>query len=109
LPNGTQGHRLARFRHGLATAFNGPIAGGIFVLEELVRRFDTRIAIATFGVSAGAIAVERLFLGNTPDFHVEAFALPRLWHCACSFNLQYPRWLFWSRLQLHSPGQPFSV
>jgi CIC family chloride channel protein len=32
---------------GLATAFNAPIAGLVFVLEELVERFDHRIAVAT--------------------------------------------------------------
>jgi CIC family chloride channel protein len=55
---------------GLATAFNAPIAGAAFVLEELVRRFDTRITIATFGASAGAIVVSRVLLGNEPDFQV---------------------------------------
>ena len=56
---------------GLATAFNAPIAGAVFVLEELVRRFDTRTTIAMFGASAGAIAVARVLLGHTPDFRVE--------------------------------------
>ena len=55
---------------GLATAFNAPIAGAVFVLEELVRRFDTRTTIITFGASAGAIAVARQFLGVQPDFKV---------------------------------------
>jgi CIC family chloride channel protein len=57
---------------GLATAFNAPIAGAIFVLEELVQRFETRIAIAALGASATAIAVARIFIGDAPDFHVDS-------------------------------------
>jgi chloride channel protein, CIC family len=57
---------------GLATAFNAPIAGAVFVLEELVQRFEHRIAIAALGASATAIAVARVFLGEAPDFHVGA-------------------------------------
>ena len=53
---------------GIATAFNAPIAGSVFVLEELIRRFDTRITIAALGSSCCAIAVARVFLGSSPDF-----------------------------------------
>jgi chloride channel protein, CIC family len=59
---------------GLATAFNAPIAGAIFVLEELVQRFEHRIAIAALGASATAIAVGRVFLGEGPDFHVASIS-----------------------------------
>ena len=59
---------------GLATAFNSPIAGAVFVLEELMRRFETRTAIAALGASAAAIAVARAFLGPAPDFRVEPLA-----------------------------------
>ncbi|HEX5218583.1 MAG TPA: H(+)/Cl(-) exchange transporter ClcA [Verrucomicrobiae bacterium] len=61
---------------GLATAFNAPIAGAVFVLEELVRRFDTCTAIAALGASAGAIAISRLFLGDDADFRVGQLPYP---------------------------------
>ena len=55
---------------GLGTAFNAPIAGAVFVLEELVQQFERRIAIAALGASATAIGVARLLIGDTPDFHL---------------------------------------
>lgn len=59
---------------GLAAAFNAPVAGAIFVLEELTREFELHIAIAALGASATAISVSRAILGSAPDFHVERLA-----------------------------------
>jgi chloride channel protein, CIC family len=59
---------------GLAVAFNAPIAGAMFVLEELVRRLETRVAITALGASASAILISRLFLGDMPDFQVTVTA-----------------------------------
>jgi chloride channel protein, CIC family len=56
---------------GLATGFSAPVAGAVFVLEELVRRFDTRITITSLCASGSAVAVARLLLGNGPDFQLE--------------------------------------
>lgn len=61
---------------GLATAFNAPIAGAIFVLEELVGRFDPRIAIAALAASATAISVSHLLLPDVPVFEITALPLP---------------------------------
>jgi CIC family chloride channel protein len=55
---------------GLATAFNAPVGGAVFLLEEVVRRLDIRHSITTLGASACAIAVSRVLLGGAPDFNV---------------------------------------
>jgi CIC family chloride channel protein len=72
---------------GLATAFNAPMAGAAFVLEELVRRYEPRIAIAALAASATAITVSRVFLGDAPDFHIDTLTYPsfevRLLPCWC--------------------------
>jgi CIC family chloride channel protein len=57
---------------GLATAFNAPIAGAIFVLEELTGSFEIAVTATTLGASASAICVSRVFLGQSPDFQVPA-------------------------------------
>jgi CIC family chloride channel protein len=57
---------------GLSTAFNAPIAGAIFVLEELTGSFEIAVTATTLGASASAICVSRVFLGQSPDFQVPA-------------------------------------
>src|SRR5271156_5674134 len=63
---------------GLATAFNAPIAGGVFVLEELVKRFDPRTTLATLVASASGFAAARLLMPSRYDFHMKPLSDPRL-------------------------------
>jgi chloride channel protein, CIC family len=61
---------------GLATAFNAPIAGLAFVLEELMHKFERRVAVAALAALATAIPVARLFIGDAPDFQVIPLSTP---------------------------------
>ncbi|ART71837.1 ClC family H(+)/Cl(-) exchange transporter [Mycobacterium dioxanotrophicus] len=63
---------------GLATAFNAPIAGGVFVLEELVKRFDPRTTLATLVASASGFMVAYPLVHSGTDFHMPQLAEPRL-------------------------------
>jgi CIC family chloride channel protein len=63
---------------GLATAFNAPIAGGVFVLEELLKRFDPRTTIATLVASGSGFAAARLLASPETEFHMRPLSDPRL-------------------------------
>jgi CIC family chloride channel protein len=63
---------------GLATAFNAPFGGAVFVLEELVQRFEHRTALAALIASASAILVARWLLGAAPVFPLVALPRPPL-------------------------------
>lgn len=65
---------------GLATAFNAPIAGGVFVLEELMRRFDPRTTLATLIASAAGFTSAQFLVGNEPEFRMAPIADPQLVH-----------------------------
>jgi len=63
---------------GLAGAFNAPLAGLVFVLEEVQRDFSPAVFTATLIASGVADVTTRLLLGQMPTFHVATHAIPPL-------------------------------
>jgi CIC family chloride channel protein len=63
---------------GLAVAFNAPIAGVLFAVEEVTKAFRLQMVLATTLASATAVGCSRLILGNHPDFAVARMAAPAL-------------------------------
>src|SRR5262249_31348066 len=63
---------------GLAAAFNAPLAGLVFVLEELQRDFSPAVFTATLIASVVADVTTRSLLGQLPVFHVASDAIPAL-------------------------------
>ncbi len=55
---------------GLATAFGAPLGGAVFILEEVLQRFDGLTTIAVLGATGAATAVFHLMLGDGPEFVV---------------------------------------
>src|SRR5262249_44163391 len=56
---------------GLGAAFNAPLSGLVFVLEEVQRDFPPTVFTATLIASATADVVTRSLTGQLPIFHVQ--------------------------------------
>jgi len=63
---------------GLAAAFNAPLAGVIFVLEEVQRDFRPAVFGATFLAAAVADIVARFASGQLPVFAIPSYPMPAL-------------------------------
>lgn len=61
---------------GLAAAFNAPLAGILFVLEEIHHHFDKRILAAGVVAAVTADYISKLFFGQMPIFSYQAVMLP---------------------------------
>lgn len=61
---------------GLSAAFNAPLAGVIFVLEELQGSFTPVIFVAAFLASVSADVVARLLMGELPVLPLHAVSAP---------------------------------
>jgi CIC family chloride channel protein len=61
---------------GLAAAFNAPLAGVVFVLEEVQRDFTPTVFTASFIAAIAADVVARWFTGQSHVFHVTVAGAP---------------------------------
>ncbi len=63
---------------GLAAAFDAPLAGVIFVLEEVQKDFRQAVFGAAFIAAAVAAVVTRFSSGQLPDFRIPSYPVPAL-------------------------------
>lgn len=65
---------------GLTSAFSAPLAGAVFVLEELVKKFDVRTTIAVLASSGMSYLIVHAFFGDALIFSLPDFAMPQMEH-----------------------------
>lgn len=65
---------------GLAAAFNAPLAGVIFCLEELQKLFSPLLLTAAIAAAVVATSVTQLVFGGGPVFHINDLSVVPLEH-----------------------------
>ncbi len=63
---------------GLSAAFNAPLAGLVFVLEEVQKDFAPAVFTVTLIASVTADVTARSLYGHLPVFHVGSYPIPSL-------------------------------
>lgn len=61
---------------GLGVAFNAPVGGGLFALEEVAKSFRLRLVLPTVLAVGVAVGCARIVIGDAPDFAVGAVSTP---------------------------------
>lgn len=64
---------------GLAAAFNAPLAGVMFALEEVHKNFSALVLVSAMAASVTADLISKLFFGVTPVFRFEVLGMVPLW------------------------------
>jgi CIC family chloride channel protein len=62
----------------LAVAFNAPLAGVLFTLEEVTKSWRLQAVLVSVFAAAAAVGTSRLLLGDHPDFGVPTVPAPEL-------------------------------
>ncbi len=63
----------------VTASFNAPIAGVLFALEVVVGYYSLRVLTPTVISAIAAVIVTRQLLGDSPAFHLPAYAIASLW------------------------------
>nr|WP_296770899.1 ClC family H(+)/Cl(-) exchange transporter [Rhodococcus sp. (in: high G+C Gram-positive bacteria)] len=63
---------------GLAVAFTAPVAGALFVFEEVSKSVRLRLVLPTLTAVAVAVGCSRIILGDRPDFLVDTVDSPSI-------------------------------